>query len=1027
MPTQFPTARVVDGVNLPAGAYFNRVDRERLWDVDWNNFQPRLGLAFLPFGNEKTVIRASGGLFNGRNSGKLGFTAGLGAPFFIQQIERQDQTGRPGILRLGELPAASFTTAGTFQYNVVPLDNPDPFIQSWTLSIQRELPGQLLFEASYLGNRAYHVSSTAQFNVRRVPGAATGLGCPAPCPVARPFPRAYPQFDEERTRGPFGWSNYHGGVLKLERRFANGLAFLGSFTWSKGLDSGTTCNSAPSFSMPSITRTSPSRTARWDNPPTASSRAQARRRATFSWRGSICFDWRGSGGTMKISRRTYLKISTLAGASLCLGERAQADDKFLVLFSAADAPGIQRLEYGKPFTATEPRGPLGVGETNPAFKRGNSFGALTNVEFVTKPFVAPAAPLRLNIDVLHGTAALTCGAYVMVEALDEWGKAIPGFEREKSLAADVNELDHLIAWGSQTSSALAGRTIALRFLLRDARFYALHTQERAKQPVVKLTLAVDDATLEPWQTTPFSLRGEDGNGNPVVLDHKSISLIVSDPDLVVARSDKRDLQKGRATVFRETKAPKEVTLRAELIVGNKEVRSNPVVLKTAPSTKRFKTSDFKLFFMQPSGAVSFAANTLQYYADTRGLPTTPKAMTVFNRQVGDKHYVRGSSRGAGYVFRGVTTDGIDYTVEPVNTTMDPQNFMDMTWSPARQEYLAFERAFGPSRFMTHTSKDGLNFTRAGTAYHDFDGIESVWDAAKNQYVAFQLSFQPLAQPRPHPDNLKYIVALHGNRGRRIFTRRTSPDGVRWTPGHNVDQRDPATWTPPEHYAIVPDADDPPDLECYWLNVFPYGDRYLGFVMFYAVAPPPFLATFPSDAPGNATHGPHVTTEWIVSADLRRWERPFRNRKATEDWRIYFAHAPLMLHDRMLFLTGNQIYNFPPQQAARPGQNNEIYSVPIDRIVSASGSSGASFSTKPFVMPKDALHLNAAGSLAVEVLDASGQVIRGFEKAKNSLSNLDELHHRMQWNGADTTALAGQTVRMRFHLQAARVYSLHTYK
>lgn len=242
--------------------------------------------------------------------------------------------------------------------------------------------------------------------------------------------------------------------------------------------------------------------------------------------------------------------------------------------------------------------------------------------------------------------------------------------------------------------------------------------------------------------------------------------------------------------------------------------------------------------------------------------------------------------------------------------MDPQNFMDMTWSPARQEYLAFERAFGPSRFMVHTSKDGLNFTKAGTAYHDFDGIELAWDAANNQYVAFQLSFQPLAKPRPYPDNLKYIVSMHGNRGRRIFTRRTSPDGIHWTPGHNVDQRDPATWTRPENYAIVPDADDPPDLECYWLNVFPYGDRYLGIIMFYAVAPPNFLATFPYDAPGNATHGPHVTTEWIVSSDLQHWERPFRNVKATENWRIYFSHAPLVLHDRMLFLTGNQIYNFP---------------------------------------------------------------------------------------------------------------------
>ncbi len=238
LPTQFPTARVVDGRTVAAGVYFNRVDRRRIWDVDANNFQPRLGLALLPFGNEKTVIRASGGLFNGRNSGKLGFTAGLGAPFFIQQIERPDQTLQPDSRRLGELPAAQFTPAGVFQYNLIPLDTPDPLIQSWTLSVQRELPGQLLFEASYIGNRAYHIQTTRFVNVRRVPGDATGVGCPAPCPVARPFPRLFPQYDEDRTRTADGWSNYHAAVFKLERRFSNGFAFLSSFTWSKGMDNG---------------------------------------------------------------------------------------------------------------------------------------------------------------------------------------------------------------------------------------------------------------------------------------------------------------------------------------------------------------------------------------------------------------------------------------------------------------------------------------------------------------------------------------------------------------------------------------------------------------------------------------------------------------------------------------------------------------------------------------------------------------------------------------------------------------------
>jgi hypothetical protein len=238
LPTQFANPVTVDGRVVPAGVYFNRVDRRTLWDMDANNFQPRLGLAFLPFGNERTVIRASGGLFNGRNSGKLGYTAGLGAPFFIQQSERPDQTLPPGSRKLGELPAAQFTPSGVFQYNMVPTENPDPIIQSWTFGVQRQLPGRLLLEASYLGNRSYHITTTRMFNVRHVPGAETGVGCPAPCPVARPFPRLFPWYDEDRTRTADAWSNFNAAVLKLERRFHSGFAFLTSFTWSKGLDNG---------------------------------------------------------------------------------------------------------------------------------------------------------------------------------------------------------------------------------------------------------------------------------------------------------------------------------------------------------------------------------------------------------------------------------------------------------------------------------------------------------------------------------------------------------------------------------------------------------------------------------------------------------------------------------------------------------------------------------------------------------------------------------------------------------------------
>ena len=55
-------------------------------------------------------------------------------------------------------------------------------------------------------------------------------------------------------------------------------------------------------------------------------------------------------------------------------------------------------------------------------------------------------PLRLNVDTLHGDAALQRGAYVIVEVLNADGAVIPGYERDKCLVVDVNSLDHLLQW-----------------------------------------------------------------------------------------------------------------------------------------------------------------------------------------------------------------------------------------------------------------------------------------------------------------------------------------------------------------------------------------------------------------------------------------------------------------------------------------------------------------------------------------------------------------------------------------------------
>jgi hypothetical protein len=160
------------------------------------------------------------------------------APFQIHIEQRQDQTIPPQGLVLGELPAAQFTPAGIYSDYVVERNHPDSFIQSWTLNIQRELTQNLKLEVAYIGNKVSHIDRMMFYNIRRVPGAETGQGCGSDCPIARPFPRPYPAFGEDRTQSAIGWSNYNAMQINLERRFSQGLTFQANFNWNKGMDGG---------------------------------------------------------------------------------------------------------------------------------------------------------------------------------------------------------------------------------------------------------------------------------------------------------------------------------------------------------------------------------------------------------------------------------------------------------------------------------------------------------------------------------------------------------------------------------------------------------------------------------------------------------------------------------------------------------------------------------------------------------------------------------------------------------------------
>lgn len=87
-------------------------------------------------------------------------------------------------------------------------------------------------------------------------------------------------------------------------------------------------------------------------------------------------------------------------------------------------------------------------------------------ELVTPPIRFAGTRLELNLDTGGGGS-------VLVEILDELGAPVPGFSREDAMPLNGNSVRFPVRWGeSGDVGSLAGRTIRLRFLMRDCKLYA---------------------------------------------------------------------------------------------------------------------------------------------------------------------------------------------------------------------------------------------------------------------------------------------------------------------------------------------------------------------------------------------------------------------------------------------------------------------------------------------------------------------------------------------------------------------------
>jgi hypothetical protein len=214
------------GQIVTAGARGRSLRARAFSRIDRNNVAPRLGFAYQL--SPTTALRGGFGIFYGRDEdiGVLRRPTG-NPPFFVNIPFPSDQINPNVVLSrgfpLGILDPANMVNP---EVNAIPENFPFPYVQQWSLNIERELPGALLLQIGYVGSSSIRLWQTLNIN-RPAPG-------PGSIQPRRPMPGVGNVFIYNANIR----ASYHALFVKAEKRFARGFSMLNSYTFGHAIDNG---------------------------------------------------------------------------------------------------------------------------------------------------------------------------------------------------------------------------------------------------------------------------------------------------------------------------------------------------------------------------------------------------------------------------------------------------------------------------------------------------------------------------------------------------------------------------------------------------------------------------------------------------------------------------------------------------------------------------------------------------------------------------------------------------------------------
>ena len=215
--------------------------------TDRNDWGPRLGFAWRPYSNDKTVLRGGWGRFI---EAPLGFSLVSGWAVHASYVGIYNQgfqaDGTTPILSFNDpFDSAAGSSTGTAGfYYAFPIHYKDPSVQQWNLTLEQEIGYNTGVRFSYTGSHGVNLETQEDLN--QVPANTIGYNNTDPAPAATGAclsdggnlvsdHRPYPCWSVIDAVANAAESNYNSATVELSRHSGKGITFDTSYMYTRDL------------------------------------------------------------------------------------------------------------------------------------------------------------------------------------------------------------------------------------------------------------------------------------------------------------------------------------------------------------------------------------------------------------------------------------------------------------------------------------------------------------------------------------------------------------------------------------------------------------------------------------------------------------------------------------------------------------------------------------------------------------------------------------------------------------------------